>query len=166
MGTSRASWLQRIFGGSGVSCSHTLPNQLTQHKGSRYHFGRRSNQSRTSGTWIIPIQMRIATIIAIQIKKRAVCLMIPMRMNIASTAAIIKNIGEVINSGITASIGVRFIVRIRICRIYRFSGVQRCKTDEETSPLRKAASTRELGVSIPNESKKSRKIFVMSEPFN
>ena len=112
---------------------------------SRYHFGRRSNQSRTSGTWITPIQMRSATIIAIQIKKRAVCLKIPMRINIASTAAIIKNIGELMNSGITASISVRFIVRIRICRIHRFSRVQRCKMDEETSPLRKAASTKALG---------------------
>ena len=47
-----------------------------------------------------------------------------MTINRARMAAIIKNIGELVNSGITASISY--------------------KMDEGTSPLRKAAPTREL----------------------
>ena len=60
-----------------------------------------SNQVRTSGTFVTPNQIRIATMMAIQIKKRHACLMIVIIRNIAKTAAIIKNIGELMNSGIT-----------------------------------------------------------------
>ena len=60
-----------------------------------------SNQSRMSSCVITPRPIRITAIIATQIKRRTAPLTIAIRRSTASIAAIIKNIGELMNSGIS-----------------------------------------------------------------
>ena len=65
-------------------------------------FSRRfSNHCSTSDCFTIPRPKRITKITAIQITKRNACLMIPIMRSTANMAAIIKNSGELINSGIS-----------------------------------------------------------------
>ena len=60
-----------------------------------------SNHSRISSCVRNPRPMRIMAIIATQMRRRIAPLIMAMRRRIPSIAAIIKNIGELINSGIS-----------------------------------------------------------------
>ena len=68
-----------------------------------HHFNIFSNQLSNADCFIIPSPMRITNIMETQIRRRTARFAIPITRNMTNIAAIIKNGGELINSGITDS---------------------------------------------------------------
>lgn len=73
-----------------------------------------SNHSRISAWVIMPRPIRITAIMAIQMKRRSALLIMAIRSNIPSIAAIIKNIGELVNSGIINVIPLFNLLRFEL----------------------------------------------------
>ena len=70
---------------------------------SGYHLRKFSNQLSSSARFAMPRQMRITKMTEIQMRKRIACLIMPIMRNMANIAAIIRNGGELMNSGIANS---------------------------------------------------------------
>ena len=114
---------------------------------SRYHLLRHPRRPIAYISRLVqhPVLRRAsATITAIQIKKRAVCLTIPIMITRASTAAIIEQIGELMNSAVARVSIDPFASKIPIRNNYGHSVVQLHRSVFECSLLSLTEMSRQL----------------------